>query len=194
LLGSSGGGGSGPATTRRSAGKDLATARGVELDLGGATERGGQGHARARARFGSGEGASSEAADEEAGEREARRRGIAVSDSGSDGGDGGADGGGGKRRALTEEEREEQLAAKGKNKARAWLESGFHHMSGPEVRVWDWGQVTRLGKNLVPCFAGPRPLAMPVHSRFLEAGRPSAKPLIPIVDMKRSCTVTGPRG
>ena len=118
-----------PPTTRRSDARNLATVRGVELDLDGAALRrsgAGTARAKARARFddagdsGSGGGPAGAAGQEDA------RGADAISDSSSSGGHGRAPPS--KHRPHTEEEREAEMAAKGSRKARAWLESGFHHV------------------------------------------------------------------
>lgn len=113
-------GADGAATTRRGTGRsevnDPTTARGVEVDLGPLHERGRAGQAKAHV------GGAYESE-----EGEAAERGINISESGS-GGEGDPREGTHKQH-LTEEEREAELAAKGSRKARAWLESGFHHVS-----------------------------------------------------------------
>jgi hypothetical protein len=138
-------GGSAAPTTRRSGARDpAATARGVELELGAPMARSsgmGTGRTRARARFGGDGGGGSDEGVDEAAEREAARRGMDVSDSGSEGAGGGGGGRRGRRKPLTEEEREAELAAKGSRKARAWLDSGFHNVGQAvsDLRDGHWG-------------------------------------------------------
>jgi len=138
LLGSGDADASGTPTTRR-AGADPTTARGVEVLVdGGATERDGKGGtgAHKRARF----GGEDDGGDGQAARRQ-QQRGAHASDGGSD--EVGSVGGGARKIAgkhqrgghQTEEEREAAMAARGTSKARAWLESDFHHVSEQQCAV-----------------------------------------------------------